>query len=241
MYLSRLILDLRQPAVRRMVSDIYQLHRSVLAAFPAAPAGQSARAYFGILYRSETIAQRPMLVRLLVQAQHEPDWSTLAAHHLGPDLDERGNPAVRRIDEEYARITNGTALFFRLRANPTRKLPERLPGREDRLAGKRVALLREEEQLAWLGRKGEQHGFRLVATQLEPDIPAVQAARQANERGRRPAREGGQTMALTFGTTIFSGQLEVSDAERFRACLSQGIGSGKAFGFGLLSIASMGL
>jgi CRISPR system Cascade subunit CasE len=35
----------------------------------------------------------------------------------------------------------------------------------------------------------------------------------------------------------FEGDLEVTDAAAFRAALAQGIGSGKAYGFGLLSIA----
>ncbi|MBO9390922.1 MAG: type I-E CRISPR-associated protein Cas6/Cse3/CasE [Roseiflexus sp.] len=34
MYLSRLILDVRQPRVRRDLSDVYRLHRTILSAFP---------------------------------------------------------------------------------------------------------------------------------------------------------------------------------------------------------------
>jgi CRISPR system Cascade subunit CasE len=37
---------------------------------------------------------------------------------------------------------------------------------------------------------------------------------------------------------LFSGRLEVTDAALFRDALAKGIGSGKAFGFGLLSIAN---
>ena len=37
MYLSRLILDVRQPRVRRDLSDVYRLHRTILSAFPQAP------------------------------------------------------------------------------------------------------------------------------------------------------------------------------------------------------------
>lgn len=235
-YLSRLILNARDSRVRRDVSDTYQLHRTILSAFPQAPAGVSAREHFGILYRLEALEQEPLLFRLIVQSTTQPSWSALPARIFGPAPDERGNPAVRRVDEEYGRISNGMQLVFRLRANPTRRVSQHLED-NDPLAGKRVALLREEDQLAWLARKGEQHGFRLLKTQYT-NIPAAQAAKQANERGYRPVGDDRKSMPLTFGATVFTGQLEVTDAERFRNALFKGIGSGKAFGFGLLSVAS---
>jgi CRISPR system Cascade subunit CasE len=239
MYLSRLILDTRHRRVRRDLGDSHQLHRTVLAAFPQAPAGAQARAHFGVLYRVESLADSPALARLLVQSAAAPDWSHVPAEALGPAADGRGNPAVRTVDAEYERITAGARLVFRLRANPTRKLSDRTPGRDDPLLGKRVALLREEEQLAWLARKGEQHGFRLLATALQPEVPAVQATPQATEWGRRPGGDGRAAMPLCFGAVLFNGRLEVTDAERFRATLIGGIGSGKAFGFGLLSVAAI--
>lgn len=237
-FLSRLILDTRHRRVRRDLGDSYQLHRTVLAAFPQGPVGASARKHFDVLYRVEPFGETPALVRLLVQSSAAPDWAALPAEALGPVADARGNPAVRRVDEEYGRIAAGARLVFRLRANVTRRLSDRTPGREDRLVGKRVALLREAEQLEWLERKGAQHGFRLLATELNPDLAAVQASAQATERGRRPGRDGAGAMALCFGAVLFNGRLEVTDADLFRAALASGIGSGKAFGFGLLSVAA---
>ena len=102
MYLSRLILDVRQPRVRRDLSDVYRLHRTI--AFPQAPGNVPVRAHFGILYRIEPISDMPWLARLLVQSREPPDWSHLPDRVFGPALDERGNPALRRIDDEYARI-----------------------------------------------------------------------------------------------------------------------------------------
>lgn len=238
-YLSRLVLDTRQRQVRRDLGDAHQLHRTVLAAFPQAPASAKAREHFEVLYRAEAIESTPGLARLLVQSATLPDWSHLPAEALGPNPDERGNPAVRRVDVEYDRIEVGARLVFRLRANPTKKLSDRTPGRDDRLLGKRVALLREEEQLEWLARKGGQHGFRLLTAELRSEVPAVQASVQPVERGRRPGRDGAGPMPLCFGAVLFNGRLEVTDAELFREALGRGIGSGKAFGFGLLSVAAV--
>ncbi|MDW8392450.1 MAG: type I-E CRISPR-associated protein Cas6/Cse3/CasE, partial [Oscillochloridaceae bacterium] len=129
-YLSRLLLDARVARVRRDLSDVYQLHRTILAAFPQAPDGASARDHFGVLYRIEALDRDPWLFRLLVQSTVQPDWSRLPGHIFGPAPDERGNPAVRRVDEDYARIKTGARFFFRLRANPTRRLSNRTPGRD---------------------------------------------------------------------------------------------------------------
>ena len=46
-----------------------------------------------------------------------------------------------------------------------------------------------------------------------------------------------RTKRLTFGAVLFEGELEITNAEDFRNALTHGIGSGKAYGFGLLSIA----
>jgi CRISPR system Cascade subunit CasE len=238
LYLSRLILSMRSPQARRDIGDCHQLHRTVLRAFPQAPEGVPAREHFGLLFRTEPVANAPMAMRLLVQSNMRPDWSYLPAGYLGPAPDERGNPAVRTIDDEYARIQRGMALSFRLRANPTKRLSDRTPGRENVLIGKRVALLREEDQFAWLQRKGEAHGFRLLGVAAQPEIRDARAAKLEDVRGRRP-RGDGAAMPLTFGAVLFEGRLEVTDRDALLAALQHGIGAGKAFGFGLLSVATM--
>jgi CRISPR system Cascade subunit CasE len=42
---------------------------------------------------------------------------------------------------------------------------------------------------------------------------------------------------LTFVSVLFEGRLRVTDPGKFRATLERGVGSAKAYGFGLLSIA----
>jgi CRISPR system Cascade subunit CasE len=111
-------------------------------------------------------------------------------------------------------------LAFRLRANPTakRKFPS-----GDR---KRVGLYREEEQMAWLMRKGEQGGFRTLS---------VRTSGQDTLRGR--VKRGEKTHSLRLLAVQFDGLLQVTDPDRLRETVRQGIGSGKGFGFGLLSLA----
>jgi CRISPR system Cascade subunit CasE len=238
-YLSRLILDpLRRP-VRRDLGDAYQLHRTILRAFPQVPEGASAREHFGLLYRAEPYDRQPNLIRVLVQSALAPDWSELPDQYLGPSPDERPNPAVRVIDEAYEQIANGMQLTFRLRANPTKRIGANNTEQGEQWRGKRVELRRENEQLDWLARKGAAGGFRLLGVRTQPEVRAVQAANLEKVRGWRPSREGADAMPLRFGAVLFNGQLEVTDRDAFVGVLEHGIGSGKAFGFGLLSIAQV--
>ena len=60
----------------------------------------------------------------------------------------------------------------------------------------------------------------------------MRVAMRSDSSGVRP-----MTGRMTFGDVVFEGRLVVTDVERFRQALADGIGSGKAFGFGLLSVA----
>lgn len=238
-YLSRLILNAQAAPVLRDLRDCQHLHRTVLAAFGSAPIGGSAREHFGVLFRWEHIESHPQLVRLLVQSAVEPDWSHLPMDYLGPDIDGRGNPAVREVGALYdTQIHTGSRLRFRLRANPTRRVSPR-SAQHPVWHTKRVELRKEEDQLDWLARKGVQHGFRLIAEHIVDDQPifSVRITKQPKVFGHQQPGNG-PNEALRFGAVLFEGRLEVTDAELFRAALRQGIGSGKSYGFGLLSIAT---
>ena len=69
MYLSRLILNPRNRRVQSELARPYELHRSVLRAFPATlPASER------VLFRVDHDARGERIV-LLVQSESRPDWS----------------------------------------------------------------------------------------------------------------------------------------------------------------------
>ena len=225
MYLSRLILNPRSRAVRRDLADCHSMHQTILAVFPRASddAEQGARSQFGILYRLD-IEPRTGRFVLYVQSRTEPDWN-----HLTPDylLRTTGleNPACKSVRQQYGSIREGVVFRFRLRANPTRKVDTKSgPGGEKR-NGRRVGLVREEDLVEWLRRKAEAGGFTLL------DLVVHGSGSEAKVSGAHP--EG----TLAFRAVVFEGRLLVTDGERFRTTLSSGLGSGKAYGFGLLSVA----
>lgn len=207
MYLSKLVLNPRSRRARSEAADPYQLHRTVMRAFPEPlPAGER------VLFRMET-DPRSGVMTVLVQSQSEPDWRWLDAEgrdyllQIGSDP----NPWVKPYNPEFHA---GQPLIFRLRANPTQRR------NSDK---KRLGLYREDEQLAWLGRKAESGGFRVREVRVRDDGVAQGMTK---ERQR-----------LNLLAVIYEGVLEVTHPELFLQTLAQGIGSGKGMGFGLLSVA----
>lgn len=236
MYLSRLMLNHRSRQVRRDLADCQQLHRTIMSAFPQAPEGESARARFGVLHRVE-VARESGDVALLVQSRERPDWGRLPAGYL---LETADNPACKPLSQLYDRIGPGASVVFRLRANPSRKIDTKTGPDGRRRNGKRVEYRREAEQLAWLRRRGElQDGFELLSVRLAPEVADVSTAPGKVLGGRRAGSEiaSAQADRLTFGAVVFEGRLRVTDKDRFLAALTRGIGPGKAYGLGLLSVA----
>lgn len=207
MYLSQLILDPRARVVLEDLADPYQLHRTVMSGF-----SQELPANERVLYRLDMQRSEPQL-SILVQSHTLPNWDVLS---------QRGyllRPAA--IKTLTLQPTAGQVFWFRLAANPTKRL--RAEGKND---GARIGLVREEDQLTWLNRKGEQHGFQVLATQT---TKIVQADGWKFEKG--------QNHRIRQHAVRFDGRLQVTDVETFTRALENGIGSGKGFGFGLLSLA----
>lgn len=144
------------------------------------------------------------------------------------------------LDAFHARITVGQTLQFRVRVNPTRKIDTKTRPDGTKSNGRRVPLRTEEERITWLRRKGSmeagggQCGFDLRAVRMVPGVTAVRTVNDQIVGGWRGGEE--RKWGLVFDSVLFEGHLTVTDADRLRETLWAGIGSGKAFGFGLLSV-----
>ena len=210
MHLSQLILNGRSRQARRDLANPYQLHRTVMSAFPAKlPEDER------VLFRLE-IHPRHKAPVLLVQSLRRPEWSELPAGYLLP-LQSSGwpveNPAVKQVELHFL---PGQTLAFRLRANPTVKRQ-----------GKRYGLFKEDEQQAWMRRKSAEAGCELLSLQVGSD---------SRLKGWQP-QEDGSVRRLEFYAVTFEGNLRVLCPDDLLAAIQSGIGSGKGLGFGLLSLA----
>ncbi len=213
MYLSRLILNPRTRRVQREIANVYELHRTLMAAFPA-----DLPAHERVLFRVETDPRTGVPV-VLVQSHTQPEWAHLQSRtafllpeaHWPPHIFT--NPAVKTFTLDFS---PGQILAFRLRANVTVKRD-----------GSRHGLYDEDDQRAWLTRKGERNGFRPLR---------VTVIQEGNQQAWKP-RKGSGKRKLTHYAVRFEGLLHVTDPDKLWDAIQSGIGPAKSFGFGLLSLA----
>jgi CRISPR system Cascade subunit CasE len=116
---------------------------------------------------------------------------------------------------------------FQLCADPTKKVSKERPDGSLTKNGRRVPIRTREELVEWITRKGEQGGFIVDETTL-----------RTFSRGRDYFEKNG--MHGLHSAVEFQGVLTVNDSVRFHETFSRGIGSAKAFGFGMLVIAPLG-
>ncbi|HWK60821.1 MAG TPA: type I-E CRISPR-associated protein Cas6/Cse3/CasE [Eoetvoesiella sp.] len=204
MYLTRLTLDSRSAQARRDLASPYDMHRTLVRAF--AVDGEQTPPRF--LWRLEPQVSWGTPPVLLVQSSHTADWQFL------------------QVEPNYLKLLPETKMLdlgdwmqplrryrFRLFANPT-------VSRD----GKRYGLASEVDQLAWLSRQGERHGFELES-----------AVVMASDMLKTHKRDIG----ISLQRACYEGVLAAADITRLAAAVEGGIGPGKAFGFGLLSLAEI--
>jgi CRISPR system Cascade subunit CasE len=228
MILSRLTLNPRSREGVRDLADCQELHRTILSAFPAV--ASAPRESFGILFRIEYRTGAPPAI--LVQSRETPNWSLLPRSYLAAPAESKDLSSLWDV------IENNALLRFRLRANPTRKINTKTDAEGIKHNGKRVELRTEQEQLEWLRRKGSNGGFEIVSVQTASQVPDARISKEGKIYGSRSDRyDAKKKSQLTFASVLFEGKLRVSNLEKFRNSLEQGVGSAKAYGFGLLSVA----
>lgn len=113
---------------------------------------------------------------------------------------------------------------FSLLVNPTRKKVVRDEAGNRKKNGRREPITNREQLICWMNRKGAAHGFSILDQNNLKTIPRPRS--HFLKKG-----SGG-----THHSVEFIGALEVTEKEVFRKAVSDGIGSAKAFGFGMLCL-----
>lgn len=192
-----MVLSNRSKRAWREIDNPYEIHRTIMNAFPEDIPGDER-----VLFRIEGPLEEGIVI--LVQSKRCPDWSAM---NVGNDF-LADWPAIKEFDPKFFPDQH---FRFRLLANPTRKV-----------MGKRLGELGEENALDWLERKANAGGFELSQVQV---IPKGFVRIKAKER------------AMSLYSVLFDGSLKVSNPSKFTTTYEVGIGSGKGFGYGLLSLA----
>ena len=209
-HLAQLRLNGRSGAVHHDLGDAGRLHRRVQSMFP----DTTPRTGTSTLYRLEREPSGPVL---LVQSMIPVNSKALpAGYTTGVDH--------RDLAPLFAWIANGLTLRYRIDANPI-KAPRAADSRE---RGRRVPLL-GEEAVAWWERKAAAAGLLAQLILDTPQQPLL--ADRGTDGDDKPQRRA------RLGMVRFEGVATVTDPDALRTSLTHGIGQGRAFGAGLLSIA----
>ncbi|GAA3446730.1 type I-E CRISPR-associated protein Cas6/Cse3/CasE [Planomonospora venezuelensis] len=203
-WLTRVILDPRNPAARRDLGNAELLHKRVMLLVPDG-LGKNARATSGVLYRyDDTASAGP---HLLVQSLLPTNPERLPEGY--------GAVAVREITSFLEKLESGAVVHYRITANTAKRL-----GRTADQAGKVVALHGSDAE-EWWHTRAAANGL-VLRTSVSTSMPDI--------RGRGKD-------AVRHAVTRFAGMAVVQDVEALRRAVVTGVGRGKAYGCGLLSLA----
>jgi len=167
-----------------------------------------------LLFRVEEAEQGTFI---LVQSHILPAWKTAFA-----DLPVLLNPPESKSFEINLQI--GQQYRFRLLANPTAKKTVMKDDSEKHKL--RVGLIRQEDQLAWLKRKLDASGAEVLNCLVIP------RGKQYSKKSTHKSED-----VQTHLAVLFEGLFVAKDVVLLTKAATDGIGSAKGFGFGLLSLA----
>lgn len=212
MFLSKLVLNDRLQKVHQDLANIHKLHQRIMQGFPD-EAVSSPRKDWQILYRQEP---NPNSNILLVQSNCEPDWSRLPEGYLIPPRQREDQ--VKSFDLSSWNLSPNHVFQFRIKINPVKREAQ---------SRKLIPLYKPADHLAWFQRKAQDYSFELQSIDSIP-VPHI-IGKKANNSGR-----------IKIFAVLLQGQLRVQNSERFKIAMAQGIGKGKSYGCGLLSIQRIG-
>lgn len=259
LYLSRLRLNPTNRVVWQCMSNSQRMHALLQRGFLVGD-----RSSHNMLFRLDPVkGDASGLIDVLVQSTAEPDWAYLRHEGLLQHESEFfGDGLVKNISSLPNRLQVGDIYRFRLRANPTKRIPWKVWAEQNpekaqtyerdsrRFTSPRIPvtvltgedLLKpgeerpsaEDKLQEWLVRKGQLNGFLVARVESRPD-PITGDMQHGEKRGVNDA-----SIKLSHKAIVYEGLLKVTEIALFQQALRQGVGSGKAYGFGLLSLAPAG-
>ncbi|MFB8029464.1 MULTISPECIES: type I-E CRISPR-associated protein Cas6/Cse3/CasE [unclassified Streptomyces] len=253
MFLTRFRVNTARPGARRLLSSPQVLHAAVMSSFPTllptdTPPVDGPR----VLWRLDHTARAEVV--LYVVSPDRPDMTHLveqagwpaAATHSAPGWESR--PYGPFLDQ----LTAGEQWAFRLTANPVHHIRRKADE-----ATKRTAHITPVHQMGWLLQRQEPCGFRVLEKPADRRLlPSGTTHTGRPHHGdlyeltvsdkhalsfdkTRPATTKTRKAPVNLVTVTFDGRLEVTDPEKLRRTMRQGLGKAKAYGCGLLTLAPL--
>ncbi len=212
MYLTRMELDTKKRNTMKALVSPNLLHGAIEAAFP----GEKTRK----LWRIDTIGEHCYVLLL-------SDRKPLLKHAVEQFGVQTAGLSweTKDYDKLLERIQDNTTWRFRLTANPTKCCKN-----ENGNRGTVHAHNTPYHQKQWLMKRCEKCGFSV----REEDIMVTESHWQRFYKGN--ARRN----PVTILSVTYEGILTVVNSESFRKTLVEGLGRGKAFGMGMLTVIKAG-
>lgn len=217
MYLSKIVLNTRNRGVMADISNMYSMHQTLISMLPGYDNSPNSK----YLYRLEQ-DERLNTAIILMQSEIEPCFDK----HF-----DTGYLQIAQSKEYSPKFNNGEQYRFRLFANAVRKRtydPDKDTNPNKKIAESvLVPMYKEDEMEKWLSDRAISNGFELLG---QPNM--AKSYRKFSKKGDAKHKSN------LFGVQ-YDGILRVTDSEQFTEAVCSGIGKGKAFGFGLLSIVKI--
>ena len=247
MYLTRIYLNPYRRGAKQLMRSRQMLHAAVLNCFP--PGVLDVSGAPRVLWRLD----RPPAVRGAGPRQGSPSCALYISSPVAPDpshiVEEagyatEGGVVIRDMSTFLEGLSVRQRWGFRLCVNPTFQESNQVNARGRK---KILAHVTQDQQTQWVLDRVEQLGFRvLTSAEYGGDLPVLedqngQRVDGANllingvERGIAEFKRGSSRVTLALAT--FEGVLEVTDPDALRHGLVHGIGRGKAYGCGLMTLA----
>jgi CRISPR system Cascade subunit CasE len=232
-YLSRIRLNPLRTAAQRMLRNPQALHAAILGGISHQPVTER------VLWRLEPTQYQ---MNLLVLTRSRPSWEHLIEQAGWPNADEP-QQLIKPYEPLLDQISRGREFAFRLKANPvqTTRKPEKPSERQrqhlaeqSRPRGVRLGHRTAAHQMDWLISRIHKWGFHLIADNT--GIPCLRLL--GRERLAFTKSSGnGDGHRVVLQTATFEGLVRVTDPDLARTSLLNGVGPGKAYGLGLITLA----
>lgn len=221
MFLTRMPINPARRGARRLLASPQAMHGAVLAGFAGLSDSDDGR----VLWRLDNYG--PHRVLLYVASPDKPDFTHVVEQAGWPTTEAW---ETRSYDTLLDSLRIGQHWQFRLTANPVRS-----GRREGWTDTKPLGHVTVRQQETWLTDRAAKLGFRILPSRAGvsdeegvPDLAVVdRAVRRFDRKGSR----------VTLATATYQGGLEVTDVDALRRALTCGVGRGKAYGCGLLTLA----
>ena len=226
MYFSRIQLNPQRRESRKLLANPRAMHGAVEACFPPA---RNAQVGARNLWRVDADGAD---VRLYMVSPDIPDMQ-----HLVENAGWESSPAeTTDYDRFLDGLRTGQEYSFRVTVNPVKR--QFVQGQR----GKLMPHLTEEQQLAWFHERSSSWGFETLDFPQQREMPneeiTIKSVRVVKRHDRVFGKQDGDgRRTVTQRQVTIAGQLRVTSAGLLRSHLTGGMGRGKAYGCGLMTLA----